>query len=178
MEKKIIQNSTNCSLLNGRGRSHCDAHHGCRQNLRLLNDKKRQQGPVVKGPELTDCDSREPGAAPSRHRLYHSPARSTVVPPFTATLILERSSAQPATFSLLLLVRFSGLQISQVSCRQAALIRALIGPLACQSRSMSVLDGRVRCQYKTGGGTSALDSSKCFGCFPPRFCIFRCVKLN
>lgn len=47
-------------------------------------------------------------AACVTHRLA---ARS--VPPFTATLILERSSAQPATFSLLLRGRFGGLQISQ-----------------------------------------------------------------
>lgn len=44
--------------------------------------------------------------------VTHRPVVQSV-PPFTETLILERSSAQPATFSLLLHGRFGGLQISR-----------------------------------------------------------------
>lgn len=48
------------------------------------------------------------GAACVTHRMTVG-----LFPPFTATLILERSSSEPATFSLLLRCCFGGLQISR-----------------------------------------------------------------
>lgn len=115
--KTTIRKVPKSNLRNGRGRRHgdCDAHHGCRQDHRLLGSVGELVAWTSDGRGGTGWTettavraARHSAAACVTHRLA---ARS--VPPFTATLILERSSAQPATFSLLLRGRFGGLQISR-----------------------------------------------------------------